>query len=88
MITTASDLKHHFGKYLKHVTNENDEIIIAKNNTRVARLVPYDQISQVLRRHKITTKKGVLGGCYKISCSFFREIGASGQSLGNLIERL
>ncbi len=41
MFATASDLKNNFGKYLKHVTDENGEIIITKNNTRVARLVPY-----------------------------------------------
>ena len=41
MITTASDMKNGFGQYLKHVTDEDGEIIVTKNNVRVARLVPY-----------------------------------------------
>ncbi|MDD5603079.1 MAG: type II toxin-antitoxin system prevent-host-death family antitoxin [Eubacteriales bacterium] len=41
MLATASDLKNNFGKYLRHVIDENGEIIVTKNNTRVARLVPY-----------------------------------------------
>ena len=41
MLTTASDMKNNFGQYLKHVTEEDEEIIITKNNVRVARLVPY-----------------------------------------------
>ena len=41
MIATASDMKNNFGQYLKHVTEEDGEIIITKNNVRVARLVPY-----------------------------------------------
>lgn len=41
MFATASEIKNNFGKYLKHVTEEDGEIIITKNNVRVARLVPY-----------------------------------------------
>lgn len=41
MLISASDLKNNFGKYLKYVTDENGEIVITKNNTRVARLVPF-----------------------------------------------
>src|SRR5689334_1627628 len=41
MFATASDMKNNFGQYLKHVMDEDDEIIITKNNVRVARLVPY-----------------------------------------------
>ena len=41
MIVTASDMKNGFGQYLKHVIDENGEIIVTKNNSRVARLVPY-----------------------------------------------
>lgn len=41
MLATASEMKNNFGQYLKHVTDENGEIIITKNNVRVARLVPY-----------------------------------------------
>lgn len=41
MFATSSDIKNNFGRYLKHVTDENGEIIITKNNLRVARLVPY-----------------------------------------------
>lgn len=41
MFATASDMKNNFGQYLKHVTDENGEVIITKNNLRVARLVPY-----------------------------------------------
>lgn len=41
MITTASEIKNNFGRYLKHITDEDGEIIITKNNIRVARLVPY-----------------------------------------------
>ena len=41
MFATASEMKNKFGQYLKHVTDENGEIIITKNNVRVARLVPY-----------------------------------------------
>jgi prevent-host-death family protein len=41
MLATASDMKNNFGQYLKHVTEEDEEIIITKNNVRVARLVPY-----------------------------------------------
>lgn len=41
MFATASDIKNNFGQYLKHVTEEEGEIIITRNNLRVARLVPY-----------------------------------------------
>ena len=41
MLVTATDMKNSFGKYLKSVTNDNEDIIITKNNERVARLVPY-----------------------------------------------
>lgn len=41
MIATASEMKNGFGQYLKHVTDENGEVIVTKNNVRVARLVPY-----------------------------------------------
>lgn len=41
MFATASEMKNGFGKYLKHVTEEDGEVIITKNNVRVARLVPY-----------------------------------------------
>ncbi len=41
MFATASEMKNGFGQYLKHVTDENGEVIITKNNLRVARLVPY-----------------------------------------------
>jgi prevent-host-death family protein len=41
MIATASIIKNNFGQYLKHVMEDNGEIIITKNNIRVARLVPY-----------------------------------------------
>ncbi|NTV89924.1 MAG: type II toxin-antitoxin system Phd/YefM family antitoxin [Clostridiales bacterium] len=41
MFATASEMKNGFGQYLKHVTDEDGEVIITKNNVRVARLVPY-----------------------------------------------
>ena len=41
MLATASEMKNNFGQYLKHVTEENGEIIVTKNNVRVARLVAY-----------------------------------------------
>jgi len=41
MFASASEMKNGFGQYLKHVTDENGEVIITKNNIRVARLVPY-----------------------------------------------
>lgn len=41
MFASASEMKNNFGQYLKHVTDENGEVIITKNNLRVARLVPY-----------------------------------------------
>lgn len=41
MFATASEIKNNFGQYLKHVTDESGEVIITKNNVRVARLVPY-----------------------------------------------
>lgn len=41
MFATASEIKNNFGQYLKHVTDEDGEVIITKNNLRVARLVPY-----------------------------------------------
>lgn len=41
MFATASEMKNSFGQYLKHVTDEDGEVIITKNNVRVARLVPY-----------------------------------------------
>lgn len=41
MFATASEIKNSFGQYLKHVTDEDGEVIITKNNVRVARLVPY-----------------------------------------------
>ncbi|NSW90840.1 MAG: type II toxin-antitoxin system Phd/YefM family antitoxin [Firmicutes bacterium] len=41
MIATASEMRNNFSHYLTKVTDENEEIIITKNNIRVARLVPY-----------------------------------------------
>ena len=41
MFATATEIKNSFGQYLKHVTDEKGEVIITKNNARVARLVPY-----------------------------------------------
>ncbi len=41
MLATATEMKNGFGQYLKHITDENGEVIITKNNVRVARLVPY-----------------------------------------------
>ncbi len=41
MITTASEMKNRFGQFLKHVVEKNGEVIVTKNNERVARLVPY-----------------------------------------------
>lgn len=41
MIVTASEIKNNFGQYLKQVSEEDEKIIITKNNVRVAKLVPY-----------------------------------------------
>ncbi|MHB1483910.1 MAG: type II toxin-antitoxin system prevent-host-death family antitoxin [Saccharofermentanales bacterium] len=41
MISTATEMKNNFAQYLKHVVEENAEVIITKNNQKVARLVPY-----------------------------------------------
>jgi prevent-host-death family protein len=41
VFASASEMKNKFGLYLKHVTDEDGEIIVTKNNIRVARLVPY-----------------------------------------------
>ena len=41
MFASASEMKNSFGQYLKHVTDESGEVIVTKNNMRVARLVPY-----------------------------------------------
>lgn len=51
MLATASEMKNNFGQYLKHVTEEDAEVIITKNNTRVARLVPY--VSDIERYFKV-----------------------------------
>jgi len=41
MLVAASELRNNFSHYLTQVTDENKEVIITKNNVRVARLVPY-----------------------------------------------
>lgn len=41
MLVPASEMRNNFSKYLKRVSEENKEVIITKNNVRVARLVPY-----------------------------------------------
>lgn len=41
MFATASEMKNGFGQYLKKVIDESAEVIVTKNNVRVARLVPY-----------------------------------------------
>jgi len=51
MLTTASEMKNGFGQYLKHVMEESGEIIVTKNNHRVARLVPY--VSDIERYEKV-----------------------------------
>ncbi|MHB8962259.1 MAG: type II toxin-antitoxin system prevent-host-death family antitoxin [Saccharofermentanales bacterium] len=51
MIATASEMKNNFGQYLKYVTEEDGEVIITKNNARVARLVPY--VSDIERYYKV-----------------------------------
>ena len=51
MLITASDMKNGFGQYLKHVMEESGEIIVTKNNHRVARLVPY--VSDIERYDKV-----------------------------------
>lgn len=56
MIVNASDMKNAFGQYLKHVIDENGEIIVTKNNNRVARLVPY--VSDI-ERYTMVMEKAV-----------------------------
>lgn len=51
MLASSSEMKNNFGRYLKHVTEEDGEIIITKNNVRVARLVPY--VSDIERYYTI-----------------------------------
>lgn len=51
MFATASEMKNNFGQYLKHVMDEDGEIIITKNNLRVARLVPY--VSDIERYYTV-----------------------------------
>lgn len=51
MFATASEMKNNFGQYLKHITDENGEVIITKNNLRVARLVPY--VSDIERYYTV-----------------------------------
>lgn len=51
MFATASDMKNNFGHYLKHIMDENGEVIITKNNLRVARLVPY--VSDIERYYTV-----------------------------------
>lgn len=41
MFATASEMKNNFGQYLKYVMDEDGEVIVTKNNVRVARLVPF-----------------------------------------------
>lgn len=41
MLATATEIRNNFSHYLTQVTGENKEVIITKNNIRVARLVPY-----------------------------------------------
>lgn len=41
MITNATDMKNNFGQYLKQVMEDDTEVIVTKNNQKVARLVPY-----------------------------------------------
>ncbi len=41
MLATATEMRNNFSHYLTQVTDENKEVIITKNNVRVARLVPY-----------------------------------------------
>lgn len=42
MITTATEMKNNFGRYLKQVIDQNAEVIITKNNQKVACLLPYN----------------------------------------------
>jgi prevent-host-death family protein len=51
MMVTSSDMKNGFGKYLRHVMAEAGEVIITKNNSRVARLVPY--VSDIERYDRV-----------------------------------
>jgi prevent-host-death family protein len=51
MFATASEMKNNFGQYLKHVINDDGEVIITKNNSRVARLVPY--VSDIERYYTV-----------------------------------
>jgi prevent-host-death family protein len=41
MLATATEMRNNFSHYLTQVTDENKEVIITKNNIKVARLVPY-----------------------------------------------
>lgn len=40
MVITATELKQNLGKYLDHVTEQN-EVVITKNGHKIARLTPY-----------------------------------------------
>ena len=42
MITTATEMKNNFGHYLKQVIDLHSEVIITKNNQKVACLIPYN----------------------------------------------
>jgi len=73
MIVSASDLRNNFSEYLSKVTENNEEVIITKNNVRVARLVPY--VSDIERY--FTVKENAINYDYErktISFDEFMEI--------------
>ena len=53
ILVTATEIKNSFGKYLKYVM-EGNEVIITKNGTEVARIIP--------KKEKITFLSGLLRG--------------------------
>lgn len=60
MISTATEMKNNFGYYLKHVTDENGEVTITKNNQKVAQLVPFSEEKEKVFRFGNTTPEYTL----------------------------
>ncbi len=41
LVVSATELKQNFGKYMDYVEQQDDDVVITKNGSKVARLTPY-----------------------------------------------
>ena len=56
IIARATEVKNNFGKYMKHIFN-NEEVIITKHGKQIARIMPVDKVTSYLSESLVNELK-------------------------------